>query len=74
MFPISIPSEFCPHCRRPEGFCLVAVQEIKTLREVSVKLEESDFRADMNGYIRPRYREAYLAQNYICLEGKGENK
>jgi hypothetical protein len=70
---IPIPSEHCPHCQSPKGQCAVMVKEVDTLKMWSVKVNEADYRAEMQGKRNPTYREAYMVQKFVCLQGKGDS-
>lgn len=71
MILIQVPSQSCPHCRKPEGNCSMVVNEVGTLRAFSVKQNEFDLRAQFEGRNGPAYREAYIVQKYVCLNGTG---
>ena len=68
---IPIPSEHCPHCRRPGGQCSMIVTEVETLRAWSIKVNEEDLRSETSGKKSPYHREAYMVQQFLCLKGKG---
>lgn len=67
MYHIPIPSESCPECGVKGKECRLVISEVMSLRDFSVKTAEEDFRAEFNGLRSPKYREAYLAHRFICL-------
>ena len=69
---ISIPSEYCPKCKIPNGNCAMVVRKVDSLRDMSVKNDEPDFRAEVFGKRKPNWREAYTVEEYVCLHGGGQ--